>query len=714
MADSAPVTGSPLAPAVGSVLVLVGHAWARNPDSGATRELKIGDTVYSGELMVTGDLSALAIEFLDGSRLDLGRNSRAELDRETFDPAAHAAAMAAEAETAAPVSDDIDAIQQALLAGVDPTELEATAAGPGAGGGGDSEGSSFVILGRSNQRTTPQAGFDTDPISPSFDEPPPEDDLTEEEEAAADEEPPEEPENDLPIARDDDDFAVVGRQGDECITGNVITGEGTNLGFGGPGADYEGDAPAHLSSFTYTDAEGVEQTVALDPNDPDTLQNGVTVTTEHGGTFTIFPDGSYKYFPGEIEYREVFEDCELSADFSGMNDSKQNPVNSMTFSNGITLVALATLEPGTVGTQWFTDSSGVLDLTSNLSNLAFNPSHGAGVDSDDGSGNNEHLQALSSTGSQSHQEALVLDFGTSVQSTVVTLSSFVHNTGKGSSEQARWYAYDASGAFVATGVISAGGFDEFDGDPAHRFTTTIDPDGSLAFQYLVLQPIELSSDDEVDVSGANSTFFVHSVTCEGQTSSLEPLPTTETIEYTITDANGDSSSATLSIDLALAFEGEGDAHVLTGTAAHDYIVAQGAFDGEGQLLDGLGGNDILVGSYQDDILLGGEGDDILTGGGGNDSMTGGGGGDIFVFSLASNSGHDTLTDFDLANDVLRFEDVFDVDSDGLDLGDVVSGVNVDNGHSTLELANGGFITLQGHTHGDLQSLLDAGLQTVIL
>ena len=58
-----------------------------------------------------------------------------------------------------------------------------------------------------------------------------------------------------------------------------------------------------------------------------------------------------------------------------------------------------------------------------------------------------------------------------------------------------------------------------------------------------------------------------------------------------------------------------------------------------------------------DVLNGGKGDDILFGGAGNDQLTGGEGDDNFVFLANSNSGHDTITDFQAGSDKVVFADL---------------------------------------------------------
>lgn len=67
-------------------------------------------------------------------------------------------------------------------------------------------------------------------------------------------------------------------------------------------------------------------------------------------------------------------------------------------------------------------------------------------------------------------------------------------------------------------------------------------------------------------------------------------------------------------------------------------------------LSGRGGTDRLYGDGGHDVLDGGIGNDTLDGGAGNDTLTGGAGSDTFVF--AGQSGQDTVTDFDLADDVI--------------------------------------------------------------
>ncbi|MEG4816752.1 Calx-beta domain-containing protein, partial [Microcoleus sp. K5-D4] len=71
--------------------------------------------------------------------------------------------------------------------------------------------------------------------------------------------------------------------------------------------------------------------------------------------------------------------------------------------------------------------------------------------------------------------------------------------------------------------------------------------------------------------------------------------------------------------------------------------------GDDALLAGRGA-DIVNGDDGNDILYGGKGDDLLTGGLGIDSLIGGMGVDKFL--LSTNSGTDTITDFEVGKDLL--------------------------------------------------------------
>jgi len=113
---------------------------------------------------------------------------------------------------------------------------------------------------------------------------------------------------------------------------------------------------------------------------------------------------------------------------------------------------------------------------------------------------------------------------------------------------------------------------------------------------------------------------------------------------------GDSGDNTLDggngPDLILGKAGN---DVLTGGNGNDFVAG-----GEGDdTLAGNNGADLLDAGAGADSLAGGRGGDLMKGGAGNDSLTGGRGGDVFVFG--SDSGADTITDFEIKADSLVIE-----------------------------------------------------------
>jgi len=132
-----------------------------------------------------------------------------------------------------------------------------------------------------------------------------------------------------------------------------------------------------------------------------------------------------------------------------------------------------------------------------------------------------------------------------------------------------------------------------------------------------------------------------------------PNGVSDVFTYRLTQPDGDTASATLTVNIAdytYASTSAGDAIVggagvdsLSGGAGNDY-------------LDGGAGNDTLNGDADSDHLLGGEGNDVLNGGIGMDFLEGGAGDDILSGGdgndyLSGGDGHDNL-DGGAGNDVL--------------------------------------------------------------
>ncbi|MET0119288.1 MAG: retention module-containing protein, partial [Sedimenticola sp.] len=142
--------------AIGSAIIVKGYVTATS-QSGEVRILKTGDPVFAGDQIETGAGGGVVIGMNDGNNLVLGPESRGVLDAEVYDAAA-AVAMEEQVST-------IEAMQAAILAGADPTEiLEAPAAGPEGGELGDSN-AGIPLIERTGSSITPESGFETEAAS---------------------------------------------------------------------------------------------------------------------------------------------------------------------------------------------------------------------------------------------------------------------------------------------------------------------------------------------------------------------------------------------------------------------------------------------------------------------------------------------------------------------------------------------------------------------
>lgn len=167
-----------MATLIGVVSQVVGEVFAVASD-GSRRPISEGDRVYAGEQLVTGAAGAVAIAMTNGQQLTLGRDSSMTLDAQMLAYRGESQTPVVETPPAAP-SDadltDVERLQAAIEAGVDPTlEGEATAAGPGAGAGGAGGvggGHSFVLLDEVGGALDPVIGFPTEglPGGPEFPE----------------------------------------------------------------------------------------------------------------------------------------------------------------------------------------------------------------------------------------------------------------------------------------------------------------------------------------------------------------------------------------------------------------------------------------------------------------------------------------------------------------------------------------------------------------
>ncbi|WP_220720349.1 retention module-containing protein [Agarivorans litoreus] len=142
-----------------TIVSIQGQAFAVDAQ-GNIRSLQPGDNIAPGELIITSQGAQLGFYYSDDQYV-MGDNSATQLPE--FDPSQTLSQLNA-------VNDlDVEALQQAILEGADPTELfEATAAGGTPASEGIAGGNGgFVTIDRIGEETIAQAGFDTQTPAPS-------------------------------------------------------------------------------------------------------------------------------------------------------------------------------------------------------------------------------------------------------------------------------------------------------------------------------------------------------------------------------------------------------------------------------------------------------------------------------------------------------------------------------------------------------------------
>nr|WP_262383648.1 type I secretion C-terminal target domain-containing protein [Photobacterium lucens] len=136
---------------------------------------------------------------------------------------------------------------------------------------------------------------------------------------------------------------------------------------------------------------------------------------------------------------------------------------------------------------------------------------------------------------------------------------------------------------------------------------------------------------------------------------------------------------------------------------------------------GSGSGELIVDDDQDRTLIGSDDDDIFYARGGNDILTGNAGDDLFVWQLGDIDGStDVITDFTLGEDKIDLTEVLDDSAgDGLNLDDLLAGINADASSGKVELtvtasnSNTQNITLDNIQAADL-GLADTATSTQLI
>ncbi|WP_028470756.1 retention module-containing protein, partial [Neptunomonas japonica] len=148
-----------MATVVGSVSFIVGQAYAIKAD-GTQRLLALGDDVYADEAIRTSPDAKIEVFMSNGESVVLEGGQSWLVTAETYTSAEDYPIDEAvvDAELAS-----VDAIQQAILEGLDPTLIaeEAAAGNVADGGNADNEGNTFELIERTALEGNPEAGYET-------------------------------------------------------------------------------------------------------------------------------------------------------------------------------------------------------------------------------------------------------------------------------------------------------------------------------------------------------------------------------------------------------------------------------------------------------------------------------------------------------------------------------------------------------------------------
>jgi VCBS repeat-containing protein len=142
---------------------VVGEAKATAAD-GTVRVLQVGDVVHGDEVITTSAAGAVNIALENGKTLDCGANTDLSLHESILGISTAVASMPT-------TPGSVEALQQAIASGQDPSQIApATAAGgaPAAGGAADGGGGTPVVIEQANTAGVVQAGFPTEGGSITF------------------------------------------------------------------------------------------------------------------------------------------------------------------------------------------------------------------------------------------------------------------------------------------------------------------------------------------------------------------------------------------------------------------------------------------------------------------------------------------------------------------------------------------------------------------
>ncbi|MEJ5992764.1 tandem-95 repeat protein, partial [Ramlibacter sp. PS3R-8] len=416
-----------------------------------------------------------------------------------------------------------------------------------------------------------------------------------------------------PIARSDYDTLVPKST---FFEGNVVNGIGTDGGAIDSIAEFSSSS---VSKDTILDGAVVTsvtfKSVVFDltvnssgtaAGGTYTISGGRLTWTSATSSFIFDNDGYYKYTPPATQTAAPTQAAAVTTSFT-------SAVNAS--ANGVTITGYT--------------RTGNLEGAAN-STLTYTAGSGVGVT---GGGDNTVVNDL---------ETLVVVFSRTTHPRGVQNVSFNINAASSNlngTQTVTYTAYDIHGNLLG------------------QFSSGAENTVALPASWSNIGRIEIEAGSASDARIAGVTF--NSITGSGTAAAVAP----ESINYTLTDLDGDASSATLNLGvISDQYAGSTGNDTLTGTLVNDYVSGNAGNDslagGAGyDLIRGDAGNDTIDGGADADRLFGGDGADSIIGGTGADELNGEDGNDTLVAgdgndSLAGGAGVDVLTG-GLGADTLR-------------------------------------------------------------
>jgi Ca2+-binding RTX toxin-like protein len=627
---------------IGIIKTLIGTATATAPD-GLQRTLKVGDRVSQDELISTGVLGAIEIEFNDGSIMTLGRNSQVMLNDETFNFAESQQAESLQTSENA----DVESIQQAILDGDDPTQTTpATAAG--AGVESSNEGIDFVQVNYEKPEMIPEAGFDTTGISFAFEE----------------------------------EFIDDGASSDGSLQGTTTVVPPVNVA---PQVVSLDSQTLEDTTVTFTVADLLSG--ATDQNQTDTLSIKNVTLASGDGELVDNGNGTWSYTPAPNSDNDAIVNFDVTDGIASVANTMSIEVVAVADSPNLLASVRKAFQNSSEQTidifnvsdvdKGFTVKAFGLDGNEALISERLNSrQRGFGVDGNS-SGAAEELGSTTTA-----SERIEVQFENVVDSIEVSFA-WLHRI------ETAEYTFYLDGVAVGQGTTD-GITDTIDGP------FTLFPDSGSQFDRVdFTAPLNRTDDYLINsITFERVESYSYELTVESGLTDLDgseilgavdisSLPAGVTFDGTYLVSSSpltDSQINQITASVTSTEATNGDQATTTVTAKLEF----GALDASAE-----SGDVLIKATAASENIIGGAGDDVIFGGAGNDVISGGAGADQFVWNdadvgVAGAPAVDVINDFNAAEgDVLNLSDLLSDSTEN----NSITGLE-HNGHLELQISNG--------------------------